>query len=190
MRVHTMLLTIGVALMNTGIGAAQSPDRQSEPTRAAQEHSATGVAMTDRKFLQLAIDGGAKEVQLSEQAQEKAQSALVKEFAARIVDDHSQSNKELLELNQKLLTSGGPPYKRVSSSVRKEVEQLNRLTGADFDRRYMQIMLEDHEESVALFEREVERGRDPQLKALAQKQLPTLRDHLQRARKLSETLKK
>lgn len=189
MKAQITLLTIALGLTAVAHAATQTPEPPSRPTAAAQEHKRSQVATGDRKFLQLAIDSGAKELQLSERARQKAQSAAVKAFAKLMVEDHSKSNRELLAVNEKLLRGGGVPYKRVSSAVRKDVKQLDTLSGADFDRRYMEIMVEDHKANVALFERQAKRGRDAELKTLAQKLLPTLRRHLQMAREIAADLK-
>jgi putative membrane protein len=62
------------------------------------------------------------------------------------------------------------------------VSKLSALSGAEFDRKYMEHMVKDHEKDVAAFERESTKGSDADLKAWAAKTLPTLREHLQMAR--------
>lgn len=62
------------------------------------------------------------------------------------------------------------------------VNKLSALSGAEFDRKYMEEMVKDHEKDVAAFQRESTSGSDADLKAWAAKTLPTLREHLQLAR--------
>ena len=62
------------------------------------------------------------------------------------------------------------------------VSKLSALSGAEFDRKYMEHMVKDHEKDVAAFERESTKGSDSDIKAWAAKTLPTLREHLQMAR--------
>lgn len=64
----------------------------------------------------------------------------------------------------------------------KTMDKLSKLSGADFDKAYMNEMLKDHEKDVALFEKEANSGKDADVKSWATSTLPTLRDHLQMAR--------
>ena len=73
--------------------------------------------------------------------------------------------------------------------MKKAVAELAALQGAEFDRRYMEAMLKDHQESVRLFERQAKNGEDPELKALAAKTLPQLQAHLQKAQQIAASLK-
>jgi putative membrane protein len=145
---------------------------------------------TDRTFVQKAIDGGAKEVQVSEVAAQRAQSKAVQEFAAMVVRDHEKANRQLMELHRKLLASGGPTQKKTDRDVKREVEALNAAEGAELDRQYMEMMVQDHQESVELFERQAQKGKDPQLRSTAQEILPTLERHLAMARKVVAELQK
>ena len=169
-------------LFLTGAMAANGAD---QPTSASEQDLNSG----DRKFVQMAADMDAREVQFSERAKEKAQNEQVREFAALMVQDHGKTNRELLKLAERFHESGGPPYKRQEQSVKKAVAELSALQGAEFDRRYMQAMLKDHQESVRLFERQARNGKDPELKALAAKTLPQLKAHLEKAQQIAASLK-
>jgi putative membrane protein len=68
---------------------------------------------------------------------------------------------------------------------REVMDHLLTLKGADFDHAFMKHMVSDHQEAIALFEREAKDGKDPELKDFASKTLPTLREHLKMARKIA-----
>jgi len=61
------------------------------------------------------------------------------------------------------------------------------MSGAEFDRAYMNMMVSDHNKDVAEFEKESTKGGDPDLKAFAAKTLPTLKEHQQMAKALHGT---
>lgn len=174
--------TILSLLVLTGAIAANGAD---QPTSASEQDLNSG----DRKFVQMAADMDAREVQFSERAKEKSQNEQVREFADLMIRDHGQTNRELLKLAERFHDSGGPLYKRQERSVKKAVSELAALQGTEFDRRYMQAMLKDHQESVRLFERQAKNGKDPELKALAAKTLPQLRAHLKKAQQIAAALK-
>jgi putative membrane protein len=57
-------------------------------------------------------------------------------------------------------------------------DKLAKLSGAAFDRAYMQAMVADHKKDVNEFRVESKSGKDPEIKAWAAKTLPTLEEHL------------
>lgn len=61
---------------------------------------------------------------------------------------------------------------------RELLGQLSKLKGAEFDQLYTKDMVAGHEKAIAQFENEGKTGKDPDVKAWAEKWLPTLREHL------------
>lgn len=159
---------------------AQTASRD-EPARA----SMPSVSEADRRFLQLAIDNGAKEVQLSQHALQRAQDAEIRQLAQRIVDEHSAVNRELMSLTETLLGERGPPFKKASRRLKRETEGLKTLEGTAFEERYLDIMVRDHRAALELYENEAKRGHHPEIKALAQKTVPMLEQHLKLAQEIS-----
>jgi putative membrane protein len=60
--------------------------------------------------------------------------------------------------------------------------QLSKLKGEEFDQRYMQTMVQDHQKAVALLEKEAKTGQNKDLKAFAESTLPVIKEHLQMAK--------
>jgi putative membrane protein len=161
-------------------------------THAAHAEEATANAdlnSGDRKFVQMSADMGAREVQFSERAKTKAQSKEVQQYAAEMIEHHGQTNSELMKLAERFHASGGPPYKRQDQGVKKAVAELAALDGGQFDQRYMEAMVNDHRQSIKLFERQAKSGNDPELKAFAAQTLPKLKKHLAEAERVAATLK-
>jgi predicted outer membrane protein len=67
--------------------------------------------------------------------------------------------------------------------------KLANLQGAEFDRAYMEEMVDAHEDMVELLEDQSEDGDDAQLKKWAADALPGTREHLQLARSLRDKVK-
>jgi len=72
-----------------------------------------------------------------------------------------------------------------SSDHNKMMDKMGKLSGADFDREYIKHQVADHDKAVALFEKQSRNGKDPELKAFAERTLPTLREHQQMVRDLN-----
>ena len=95
-----------------------------------------------------------------------------------MAQDHAKANDELKQLaagKGLQLPSAPDPHSQ------EMIAKLQKLSGAEFDRAYMDHMVQDHKKDVAEFQKEASRGRDPQIKAFAAKTLPTLQEHLKMA---------
>ena len=148
----------------------------------AQEKDTQGGTATDAGFFKNAGASGLAEVEASRLALKQSSSAKVKKFAQQMVDEHTQANEELEKLK-----SGDKGYSLVESPLpesQKIIDAMSRMQGAEFDKAYAKTMVADHEKAVAIFETEIEKGSNPDLKAFAKKTLPTLKHHLEMAKSL------
>jgi putative membrane protein len=138
-----------------------------------------GISASDSSFLRKAAEGGVAEVALGNLAKDKATDPDVKQFAQKMVDDHSKANVELKKLaNQKGVAVPG----EADSKTNKEMDKLSKLSGPEFDKAYMKLMVSDHQKDVAEFNTEYEHTSDPDVKDFVGKTLPTLQEHLRMAR--------
>jgi putative membrane protein len=139
--------------------------------------------VSDQEFIKEAAQGGTAEVKLGELAQENASSPAVKKFGRRMVEDHSMANKQLTGL----LNKKGTPLagKELNREQKENYDRLSKLHGAAFDRAYIKDMVKDHKEDVALFRSAAKNLKDPDLRAWAEKTLPTLEEHLRMAEGLA-----
>jgi putative membrane protein len=137
------------------------------------------LSSSDASFLRKAAEGGAAEVELGNLAKQRATDSEVKQFAEKMVTDHSKANAELKELAQRknLAISA-----MSDSHSKKDMDHLAKLSGPEFDKAYAKLMVSDHEKDVAEFGRESSNTKDPDVKDFAAKTLPTLEDHLRMAR--------
>ena len=67
-----------------------------------------------------------------------------------------------------------------SEQLSKHADELAKLSGTAFDRKFVDLMVENHEKDVKLFKEAADDADDADLKAFAAKQLPTLQKHLER----------
>jgi len=135
--------------------------------------SVTGSS--DSSFVNEAAIGGMSEVDLGKLASTKAANAEVKKFGQMMVTDHSKANDELKALATK---KGWTLPTEPDSSHKSTLDTLKSKNGADFDKEYVEEMVDDHETDVKAFEDKAKNATDPDLKAFAEKTLPTLRKHL------------
>lgn len=129
----------------------------------------------DQQFVLKASAGGIAEVSFGNLAAEKSSHPSVKEFARKMVVDHSKANKELAALAEKKAMK---PAMGMDEDHLKLRNKLAHLNGPEFDRAYVASQLKDHQDAVALFEKQVKEGMDDDLKKWASEILPHLREHL------------
>ena len=144
------------------------------------------VAAPDKTFVANAAMGGMMEVELGKVAISKAQSEDVKKFGQRMVDDHTKANDALKQVaSSKSITLPG----EISAKQKAEVDKLSAMSGSAFDRAYMTMMVSDHKKDVAEFTKESTSAKDSDIKNFAATTLPTLKEHLQEAERVSGGLK-
>jgi putative membrane protein len=139
----------------------------------------------DSRFVDEAASGGMAEVQLGNLAKEKGNANAVKNFGERMVTDHSKVDDELKTIAAKqgiTLPSG------LSKTDQAEYDRLSKLQGAEFDKEYARLMVRDHEKDIAAFEKQVNDGKDEEVKDFARQTLPTLKEHLRLAREMEHSV--
>lgn len=129
-------------------------------------------------FAREAAIGGMSEVELGRLAAEKATDPAVKAFGQQMVDDHTKANADLRAIAAQ---AGVSLPDSVGSKQKKTFDKLSALSGAAFDRAYIDDMVADHKEDVAAFEKAARFSGDSPFKKFAADKLPTLREHLKMA---------
>jgi putative membrane protein len=154
---------------------------------AADTEQRGQLSSKDYKFVTDAAKGGMTEVELGQLAEQKASNPAIKDFGKKMAEDHKKANDELTQL---VSQKGATLPADVTSTGEKRVEDhLRNLSGADFDKAYMDHMVKDHKKDVKEFEKMSKEAKDPELKAWAAKTLPTLQQHLQTAENLDQAAK-
>ena len=148
----------------------------------AQAQASATLSGQDKSFLKDAAEGGNAEVSGSQVALEKSGSADVKAFAQMMVDAHGKAGTEL----KGLADQKGVKVSDTPSLIKKtEIKVLSERKGTSFDQHYADsIGVKAHEDTIKLFQTEVDKGSDPEVKAWAAKTLPALQHHLEAAQAL------
>jgi putative membrane protein len=167
---------------NANNNSSQNQNRNSRSGSASGEQAGMrNMSSQDRNFIMDAAMGGMMEVELGRLAVQQGASDAVKQFGQRMVDDHSRANTQLMTTAS---SKGITLPTELDDKHRQHVTKLSGMSGAEFDRAYVKMMVSDHEKDVSAFEKQSTRGADPDLKAFASSTLPTLQEHLQMARSL------
>ncbi len=184
----TSLLALGCLTFQACNSSKKTSDdsvENAENSNEKKEDQGSTQKEDDTEFAVKAASGGLVEVELGRMAQEKAQSAQVKEFGAQMITDHTKANAELKALAAtKNITIPSTP----GEEQQKDIADLGKLSGAEFDKKYISYMKDDHEEDVKEFKKAADDAKDPDLKAFATKTLPVLQKHLDMVKAIDKQL--
>src|SRR5262245_37984200 len=171
-----------------------------QPTRETQKPSTSGTqkpaaadapksstqasksASADNAFVMKTAQGNMAEVGIGKVATEKARREEVKKFGQMMVDDHTKAGDDLKTIaSQKNIT-----WPTATDSEHKALQtKLSGLSGAEFDRAYMQAMVDGHKKVASDVRKESTSGKDPDVKAWAANTLPTIEMHLKQAESIN-----
>jgi len=155
--------------------------RAQQATEAASTTAANNLAPTDKAFVQAASMSNSTEIDASKLAMDKSFDGDIKQFARRMIADHSK-----LMLQLKMAAPHDVAAPKDNSDVAL-MDQLKGLQGQSFDKVYIQkVALEGHRQAVQAFETEASSGQNADLKKAAQKALPSIRQHYQMAQQLAK----
>jgi len=159
---------------------------QAADTKNTSPGTSTKLSKDESTFVKEAAEGGMMEVQLGKLAQEKAADDKVKQFGKRMEQDHSKVNDELKKIAADKGVQLSPD---LDKKHKTNVDKLTKLSGAAFDKQYINDMVSDHKEDIKKFQRVADKGKDPDLKQFASQTLPTLKEHLQLAESTAQQAK-
>jgi putative membrane protein len=173
------------------LSSCETKQRNDDSKDIAEEQNEEKLENSDIKedseFAVDAADGGLYEVQIGTLALTKATSPEVKKFAQMMVDDHTKANNELKALAG---NKGIALPDVISEKCQKKYYDVDQKTkGEEFDKEYIDRMVKDHKDDIDKFEKEADKGNDPELKAWASGKLAALRHHLEEAERINDQLK-
>lgn len=202
-----IILALGIS----GIATVAFADDSMAPTNQRP------MTLTSQQFVQDALAGGMKEVRLGEIALGKTQNADVKHFAERMVTEHTRANEKLIKIagseglsfpatnlfstddpnwsyplisnpnslkGAQLLTMTNLPY----LADYQAIQRLQSLSGGQFDQSYAAEMVNDHTNAINEFSAATQSLSDKKLTKFADKTLPALRKHYEKAEDLANKL--
>jgi putative membrane protein len=164
-------------------------EAKNDTSRSADTAATTQATMpvdeATSKFLVKVGDVNMTEVQLGQMAREKASDQRVKDFGNMMVQDHTNASNELKTLaaskNVTLADS-------ISKDHQKKIDDLNKKSGKEFDKAYIDMMEDGHEATIKDFKKNAD-NKDPDVKAFVNKMLPTLQAHLDSAKAVKKAIK-
>jgi putative membrane protein len=150
-----------------------------------------GSSDKTQKFIEKATMGNQFEILSSQEAVQRAHNPKVKEFARKMIEDHTQVEKDMrAALKEANMSTAVTEPVVLDSKHQKTLDNLKKEDAKSFDEDYIDAQDEAHEDAVELFRDYSKDGDSVPLKAFATKTLPTLESHKQQVDTLDDELDK
>lgn len=144
--------------------------------------SAAGDMTPTRAMPYVAMAGASDmyEIQSSQLALTKAATPAVRDFAQMMIQHHTMTTQQIMAAAQ----SAGmtPPPPQLMPMQAQMIQELQGLSGAEFDRAYVRQQRRAHQMALALHSTYANNGDTPQLKQVAATARPVVQQHLDRVR--------
>jgi len=174
----TLVAAAAFMVLGGATVAQQTPMQQDQMQRQSRM---SALSASEQQFLTKNATDSIYEFISAQLAVQKAKSPQLEQYALRIMDDHAQFNKALMQLaRQKGLTL---PVD-LSTQDRGKLAHLMRLSGAEFDREYTQEVAKANAASVSEDKRAASTAKDQDVQAFIAKFSPVDQEHLQLANAL------
>lgn len=161
-------------------GQPSQPGQKIQQQGQQERHDFSKV--DDQQFAQMAEQINLTEIAAGNEAMKKGKRGEVQQFGKMMVDEHTKANQKLAAAVQNKNITG-----KLDQKHQAKVDKLSGLSGDDFDRAYIQEMVQGHNMAAQLLEHEATRGQDNNLKNYAAEILPHVRGHQQRAQQIWTT---
>jgi putative membrane protein len=162
---------VSISAMAQSVGSFSQDGR---PERMPGIHFNKGLNGADFKMLQDIYWGNSFEIHASEIAQNRAQSPWAKEFAKEMIHEHTMAQNELkLLANNKVARLGN----NLPSSMQNELRRLRNIPSYAFDAEFRRSQLSAHAMASQILKRTIRYGHDQDVRGLAVKFLPPVKDH-------------
>jgi putative membrane protein len=187
-KVSVLMITVAFLFPASLALAASDSTRASETGKESKgtTDSKSKLPSGEERFMKEAASGGLMEVQLGKVAAEKGSHQRVKDFGKRMQADHSKANEQLKKIAAK---KGVDLPTEPSGEHKSTMDKLTKLSGAEFDREYMDAMVDDHKEDIEKFQTQADKGKDSDVKKFAGDNLPVLKKHLELAQSTQKQVK-
>jgi predicted outer membrane protein len=208
MKYRGLLAFACAAALTAGCHANDRTDN-SKVNDEAVGTAGNGVSTSDKAFISETLSDGTAEVELAKLAKARAANPDVKQYAQMLIDDHTHAGALLTQV---ATTYGVQVQPQIDDKHKDLMEKLSTLRGTDFDKEYMNAMVDDHEAAVKTLRTRVDenrsladrlKGKNPEDRASVKPEtsddkakmavnewaanvLPTLEHHLNRAKEIKD----
>lgn len=183
---------LGAGLLLISLNSCKNETKQEDPKEVAEDaNEAKFDTINDKEddseFLVDQAEINLAEIELGKLAQQKGTNPEVKKFGKMLVDEHTKAASEVSALakakNFTLPTS-------LTEDGQEEYKKLNEKSGLDFDKKFVDMMVDGHEKAIDKLQKASKDATDADVKLWASNNIAGLTAHLEHAKLLKQNLDK
>jgi predicted outer membrane protein len=153
-----------------------------DPSPRLPPQPGQGLPLEDLRFLERGIDQSVTQIEMGELAAEKSSDEALSQLGRQVATDHEQIRQKLVELAQQ---RGVEVSARTPKETWQEtIDQLQRQSGEDFDRAFLDMQLKTGQQLVELYQTQASNSTDTGLASFAITTLVQLQQHFATAQQL------
>ena len=146
----------------------------------------TKASEKDAQFMVDIVAGNYYEIRVANSALQHSANDEVKSLAGMLVTDHTAMLNEAKNLASSKNIS---VPNEDSTEARKEIESLNDKKMSNYDKAWLDDMIDRHKSTISKLEDESKDGTDPDIRNMAGTALPKVRTHLDMLQQLKDKMK-
>jgi putative membrane protein len=133
------------------------------------------------------------EIDLGKAAMKRGSSQAVKSYGEMLVKDHTDSDKKMMALakaTKQTIPAEKPATdaeKQEKADQKKQAAALKKLKGAEFDKQYLQMMVDGHDKELAKIDTKIAEVQNSELADMLRAKKPVLQHHADQARELQKS---
>jgi putative membrane protein len=181
MRVKRQLLVVCLLLLVTTLTACN----RGRGVQAAREDRPEAVSQSERNFTMKAAQANLAEIEAARIALDKSDNNDVKAYANMIKNDHTSALEDLADL---MKDKNVQQPRSIASDTQQDISRMSNLSGGEFDREFVNMMVSDHQKAIELFLDQQSSAQNPDVKNYVDEVLPKLDMHLDQAQRLQTKL--
>lgn len=186
MTIKTLALITALALPSLALADDQKTDKTSDQTKKETLSEADLAIVAHLHHVNV------MEVDMGKLAQKQG-TAPVKRYGEMLVRDHSTADKDVIAFAKKRGIAKIPADKPVTEADKTEMKatmekmtKLKTLRGAEFDRSYLQMMVEGHDKELTSSDPAIASTTDAELKTMLENRKTSLQRHRDAALELQK----
>jgi putative membrane protein len=157
---------------------AQPPSQAQKMDHGSMDHD---KKLTDDQVLRKLHHINQEEIQAGQLAQQKGTTRDVKDYGATLVRDHTKGDQDVKTLASKMnvdleAVKNDARHQQKQQVMQDKMDQLQKMSGKDFDRGFAQMMVNGHREAIEMV-KTARADAKPELKSFLERLLPVLQKH-------------
>ena len=185
--ISASIFFVFILIFGFGLNACDRSDRV-EAARETDSRDDRQDMLTeeDKDFVLYASEMHIGEADLAKLAKQKSMNKDITDYADAVIGSHADALKQLSE---RMRQKGASLSTMGSLDTKYHTEFLSPLSGAEFDRQFIELMIADHQDAGSTFRTQLNATANKDLKDCVQHSLPELENRLREARDLQSKLK-